>query len=507
MGVVRKIEVEVEGLGDGDEVFWTVTLGEGNSARTEPKTGPKLLPEDEPVAYAEKVAPIVSIVEGGKSHILVQCSPCGGDQFLVEAGGSRDKMDCNVMITTWRKLEYETIHPKATGDQRLTDQTFYRPDKGPGFSDGMTRFLDKTLATTFVEFKEVHKACFLKDDFPHKGEYNIVHGENILHLRGSTRALIGTMDLMDEAVKKYKKNDDNKRSVSINWCDYIVESTPWVETFSQLSGEDQIVSVTTAMVFERAVDSDGLYTHGDYFLKGIRWKPTHYEDSGVWKEIKQAGDPGYDFRGGGIIDEEDEIKAHVTYLNAWGIEFKWPSGKAHYPGAKIGRDGKHFKDKGKRLRMSMQMNGIGWTAGFNGLAWKGNIWMNSFGGTQKDPVGVGVVIAHELGHNMGQGYGGKDLHAARGRKEGVPGIPFPKYVTEGDIYVDHGHRGIHCAKGILDKTRKDYSVPWRTNIDEHECIMFGAMEMGSSKEYPYCDECGKYIRAEELTDIKKAWEG
>ncbi len=503
IGKDRLIEVEVAaGLGDGDEVYWTITAGETNSARSEPKIGPKLLPDDAPAEFKERVAVIISTVEAGKSHIILDCGPCGGDEFTVEVGGSRDKADVKVKIISWRRLEYETIHPKATGGQRLTDYTYYQDDKGPGFSDGMVAFMDKALSPVFVEFKEVHKACFLKDDFPEEGKYNIVDAKVVRRDAGN-RALISTMELLDLAVFSYKKNTANKRSVSISWCDYIVERADWRDTYTEITGPTY-KAPNKMMLFEKVPDSGGGYSHGDYFLQGIRWKVTDYLDGTTWKPVTHPDDPGYAWKGGAIIDEEDEIKEHITYVDAWAVGINFPATKAHYPGKKIGRDGEYFKDKGHRLRLSVTMNGRGWTANFNGLALQGKIWMNSYAGRQKDPAGVGVVIAHELGHNMGQGYGGKDL-SNRGRTNPIAGIPFPKYVTEGNIYVDHGHRGIHCANGIADKSRTDYSVPWDVSMAEHKCIMFGAMDMGSSTAFPYCEECTPRIRAEELTDIRKDW--
>jgi hypothetical protein len=37
--------------------------------------------------------------------------------------------------------------------------------------------------------------------------------------------------------------------------------------------------------------------------------------------------------------------------------------------------------------------------------------------------------------------------------------------------------------------------------------MFGATDINDSKEWPYCDECLTFIKAEVLTDIRKEWAG
>jgi hypothetical protein len=328
----------------------------------------------------------------------------------------------------------------------------------------------------------------------------------MFRLAAGKKALIATRPQMDDATKTHKKLEDNKRSVSVTWCDFLAERQVWRETFKEV-GASKFVA-PSMRVFEQAIEEGSGFKHGEYFIKSILWFATEYQDGNTWKPISGPNDPGGGFSVGGHLTDEADIKAHIGYKDCWALELKFPDKKPGYPGAKIAKDGSgNFVDKGKKIRLSIVIDGIGCVTQFNGYAWKGKIWMNTFGGVKKDPVGMGVVIAHELGHNMGQGYGDKTLDAARGRKEGIPGIPFPPVVPAGNKYTEHGHRGIHCANGLADKTRAHYDVPRGVSLEEHTCIMYGAMDMNSSKEYPYCEECTPFIRGEVLTDIRKAWEG
>lgn len=510
-GMDRLIEVEVEGLSDGDEVYWTVTVGADNSKRTDPKTGPKLTAEEEVVEFKEGIAALVSTVAEGKTSILLACGVAGGDEFTVEVGASREKMEGKVKIITWRKLEFETIHPKAKGNDRLTDYTVFTADKGPGLPNGTQAHLDKVLGKGFVEFKEIHKDCYLLEDLPDDGKWNVLDGKTVQKDHGK-KVVVATRDQLDNARVFHGKVSSNNRAVSIIWCDYMGEPQAWRQKFTHLSKEANLVP--NVRVFENAIDGGHGLSQGDFYITSLKWAVTHWYDptkprDEAWRPVNSADDPGYAFRNGGTLTDKDEIKAHLRYDHSFQVTALFPEDKAHYPGKKLTRDASYnFVDKGKILGISYDVTGVGLNTQFVGYAWKGKIWMNT-SATAVDPVGVAVVLAHELGHNMGQGYGDKAVDATRGRSAGnaIPGIDFPKPVPDGNKYGEHGHRGVHCATGVVDKTAADFS--WRSGsqdaYNEHQCIMFGATSIDTSTDYNYCDECITFIRGEQLTDIRKEW--
>ena len=157
--------------------------------------------------------------------------------------------------------------------------------------------------------------------------------------------------------------------------------------------------------------------------------------------------------------------------------------------------------------MSIAINGFGAERGINGAAVHGNIWMNTFGGKVK-PTGLAGVVLHELGHNMGQVYADKAIDTTFGRlpAKQVPGIPFPAGVPTGLVYGGRDHTGTHCAIGISDRTAPSFQTvaAWT----QKKCIMFGGADMVEEKkrfEYNFCENCRKYIRAEDLSDIRKSW--
>lgn len=189
------------------------------------------------------------------------------------------------------------------------------------------------------------------------------------------------------------------------------------------------------------------------------------------------------------------------------LRFNFPKTKDGYPGKilKCNTSGE-FSDNGQVLGVSFEIKGIACSTNTNGQAINGIIWMNTFAG-RVQPVGMAGVIAHELGHNMGQAYGDKNADDYFGRPNGkpIPGIPFPKPIPEGNVYGNHGHQGTHCATGVKDKAQKDFSDENSTAFQEHECLMFGSADMDDSKEFHFCPECLSYIRAENLHDIQRSW--
>ncbi|HEX2958148.1 MAG TPA: hypothetical protein VHO70_15045 [Chitinispirillaceae bacterium] len=87
----------------------------------------------------------------------------------------------------------------------------------------------------------------------------------------------------------------------------------------------------------------------------------------------------------------------------------------------------------------------------------------------------------------------------------IPGIPFPLAAPVGNVYGGHDHTGTHCAHGLTEATKKAASYQTDEAYKESDCITFGGADMFDSTETFFCKDCCDYIKAEDLSDIRKNW--
>lgn len=209
------------------------------------------------------------------------------------------------------------------------------------------------------------------------------------------------------------------------------------------------------------------------------------------------------------FNNEADIKAHVEFQACHLLKIKLPAtaGKNNYPAIKLNKDahGNLTSDE-KRVQIRFNISGCRVVADFNGAALSGNIWMTTFGGNIEEN-GLGGVLLHELGHNMGQVYADKsaDNTFGRPRAKAIPGINFPSAVPAGNVYGSHDHQGTHCAFGLSLATKLLGSYQHASAYTERKCIMFGGSDLQSKVEYDYCGDCRSFIKAEDLSDIRKSW--
>lgn len=507
-GPERRLEVEMENSSDGTKVYWKVTAGKNNSKRNDPKPGVKSEAKGVLVEFKSGVAEVETEVKGGKASLVLACGLAGGDLYLVEVGTVKGKADTWVSVENWRRLEYEIIQPLSVGENRLTDFTVFNPDKSPGLSKKSKDFLTKALSSAFVEFSESYASVYGFSDLPGNGKPNVLDAGYFKKTNGK-KAVAMTLGQLRSILDKKAKHRSDLRTVSMIWCDVLAKMAAWNQSFDNIFSETTLT--TTKSVFPRVIDSFGTTSYGDYPISTIEWKATHWYDdsqpdqSGVWKPIASPSDPGYQHRVGGNISGESDIQSHIQFINSNQLKIVFPETKPSFPGKRITKDNTgQFVDKGKVIGLSILLAGVACDTNINGAALHGDIWMNTFVGNA-DPVGMAGVIAHELGHNMGQAYADNSVDATFGRppSKPIPGYSFPKGVPEGLVYGEHGHRGTHCAKGVKNRTVSSFQN--KAAFEERTCIMFGASDMASSREYSYCEDCANYIRAENLTDIRKSW--
>ncbi|MBW8886849.1 MAG: peptidoglycan-binding protein [Fibrobacteres bacterium] len=507
-GPERTLEIEVEGGSDGAKLYWKVTAGKDNSKRNDPKPGLKPDTKGKLTEFKDGVAELEIEVKGGKASLVLACGLAGGDSFKVEVGLGKGKADGTVSVVNWRKLEYEIHQPLASGNNRLTDYTVFNPDKSPGLPEKSRSSLDKVLGSNFVEFNPIFAGNFGKEDLAEDGKHNIIDAHYLGKNKGN-KALVLSFGQLRNVLNRKAVHRSERKTVSMVWCDYIAKVVDWEQEFDKVFKQMEVSPKHS--VFERTIDAFGAFSYGDYSITKLKWKASRWYDEsasggkGEWKPILSPSDPGGAFISGGVFTSEEDIKAHVEFKGIRTLSLKFPAGKHAYPGNSIPRDSDgQFFDKGKVIGLSIIIVGAACKTNTNGAALQGDIWMNTFAG-EVDPVGMAMVIAHELGHNMGQAYANSSVDSTFGRPltKPIPGYPFPKGVPEGDVYGEHGHIGTHCAKGLKDKTVSDFQTD--AAFKERTCIMFGASDMAASTEYAFCEDCSTYIRAEDLQDIRKSW--
>jgi hypothetical protein len=445
--------------------------------------------------------------DGGTAKFQVWLGVAGGDTCEVKIGSTPKCEDAVLKLVNWRKLEYESLQPKADGADKATDYTVFKTATQAGLPDKTVSYMDETLKEVFVEFKEKASKFFGKSDLPLSGAHNVFDGAYVSKEAGKKVTILTSAQLNAILAAKAANRGDN-RVVTMVWTDYYAILKGWDQKFSGVFKEGDFTP--NKQVFKNALDTNGSLgcTHGKPSITKISWKATDYYDSAskTWKPVSAATDPGYANRNNTEITAEADILAHVEFENWNKIKIKLPATKAGFPGHDLPVDGSgQLSSGGKVVRIDFHVQGVGAEFGVNGSALHGDIKMNTFAGAVK-PVGMGGVILHELGHNMGQAYANNTTDATFGRKPGnaIPGIPFPKDVAAGgDIYGGHNHQGTHCAKGLKDKTAADYNTA--KAYKERKCIMFGGSDMESTTTYRFCVDCKTYIKAENLENIRKSW--
>jgi len=503
------LKVSVENPVEGQTIYWKVTADANNSKRNDPKIG---LKENDKAALQElkdRVATCTSKVKGGEAAAVLVCGLAGGDVFTVEAGVEEGKYLASVKVVNWRKLEYIMWQPTASGADKISDFTVFKSDAGTGLADESTLYMEEILGATYVQFIQNGGGTYKKIDIPSNGVYNIFDAGYF----GKAATKKMTVLSLDQATGLLNKKTPiatvNSRSVRTIFADYVVEPVAWRESLSEIFQE---CSVTPAnYVFEKAIDTGHGINHGVFAIKKLAWRAVKWFDAGApgggaWKAIAAAGDPGFGHRNLTTFVTKEDISAHIEFFKWNEIRVKLPTTKNTYPGHKLTKDASgQLTDVGAVVAIEFIVEGQGVDADFNGCALQGDIWMTTFGGDIHN-VGLAGVIMHELGHNMGQVYANKGTDATFGRPAGkeIPGVSIPPNISAGgDSYGGHQHQGTHCAKGVMNKAAASFQTAIAAT--EHKCLMFGSSDMQSATRYDFCEGCRKYIRAENLSDIRKSW--
>lgn len=484
------------------------------SARTDP---PRALVSEAPDFVVEELKPStdkktftgkVKIGPDKTAKFKVKLGIGGGDECKIEIGAIKDKWADTIEFQNWRLLQFENWMPKHQDPDKATDYTKFLADGTYGFATATTDYYKKILDKVFIKFTAISNNFIPKANLPATGTHNIVDGAYVEKTAGK-KVLVLELDTQAMgSLNSSAAHQGNNRIVSMIWCDLICDAKNWSDSYI-VTKPDETVSTGDLRVFPNAVVARNSVAHGGYAITSLKWKISHYKDGANWKVPTAATDPGYAHRNWTDLTAEADIKAHVEFVNYKKIKFKLPNTNNNYPGKNVHVVGTQLMSAasgGKQLALTFLIEGAATEMGFNGAALNGDIWMSTFAGDVHN-VGMGAVVLHELGHNMGMAYGNKTIMPTFGydAANAIPGVAFPAGVPTGVVYEGKDHTGPHCATGLNATARAAASYQVQAAYDQHKCLMFGAASMNWTTEFDFCDQCKKVLLAQDLSNIRKSW--
>lgn len=538
-----EIEFEVgtvDDVGRRGETLYIECLFGRETGRTTPK--PQLL--------ADRLAAPPTTSNGDKTHkgsvtlgaegratFRVSLGLAGGETCVVKIGATSACSDATLSFVNWRRIDYQSWMPLATGSSRLSDFAFLRGSQDARLPDVMTNYMDATLGAAFVEFRPVEGSVGF---FGRDGIAGIEHGvlASDLFTPGDPgkRVLVLTEDMLDRVRERAvgPVGQRVKTQMSLVWTDFLAHGEIWTQSFGGLAGPAQDLACTRS-VFEHAIDdhpqqaqrgahSGNRWKGGELALTQLRWRVT-----GVWNDAMSSYDPpppggSSDWQ---VLDKRDAIAGMLDF-----VEHRKLRVKALLPGGLGGKIDVHqgwYRElaTGAYVQLEIELKGLAYGIGAYASALRGDVTMTLQYGTFPERA-LASTILHEAGHNMGMAYINRtrtreekargtdatitDDDVAFGRLDTseIPGIAFPlSWIDGGYTYVGRGHTGPHCARGVTNTGPAQpptLAGDMGTRAErEFTCIMYGGGDMQVDRQYSFCVDCTRYIRGEDLRDIRKNW--
>lgn len=445
--VTLKLKLE-DGVA-GDKIYIRQSLGGKNSKRNDVVLG---LSSPQSTAWASEGG--LELTLGDKAPELtvdVEMGKAGGDKITLEVGGTDACKDAKVTIQGWRKLYYQLSVPAGTDPP------------------GMQRLI-KCMAGSFVDYEEVkadrQKIQEADAGMPAGSWFDAKFvggkaGERYLNVGSHNRDWFhtnyfkGTRSPVEcHVVYAHLQMDakaDETKDVTIGSAD--VESLSWPS-----GGVVDGVSIK----YSRNVFPIDLKTGSASFK------------SGTWQEVGGA-------RSGNLAGAD----INYTYPK-WEqyIEVRLPAGAVTVLG------------EGKQVKVTVTVatmlgtylgeakHGTGKQIIATHVRAKGERTANST---------VNDVMAHELGHTIGQ--------AVEAGSE-PPGLQHADHKRQ---YTGMDHQGSHCADGMKDADfgdGKGSGLASFAGYKKCKCIMYGENDQdGSNSNGKFCGRCRPYLMAQTMDSI------
>lgn len=517
---------------------------------------------------------------GAPAELYVDLGPAGGDKCTIKVGTTDACDNQTIYVQSWRRIGFGLLIAKK--EMRYSSPTVIKDDSAE-LGDGLKAKLKTVLNKVFIEpyYPGDLAGTFAEADIDgvkgtdwEKNEYTTAKGEHVvidaayyanwIYDKSSKtwskpplagKLFIPTSDLLGAIRTKVLSTATYKKDqVDMRWCDLIAarenktsydaatKQNYFSASFETTAPQD--IDILDFNVFKY----DPVRADGTRGVQGIRWKVLQIKKgTGAW-EAPSNGKPGWAQRDwqNAPADSDTNIAKFVTFPDSRSAQLKLPNTAATDPGKLITVTRKEDDGTGTNTQVDvtytckilLEIRCLGVHFNINGNAFGGYINMSTRANKGADQ-GESHVIAHELGHNLGQAYiknlGAGELHDTppgsdnRGRATEMPGVPFGKVVPDGPYFAGKGFAGAHCAARLKKKVDTDlpgdgkaaerkavYDEPnWGKPSDtnkayfdvpaDEQCIMYATSDMSETKALEFCEDCTKNIIATDASDIRKDW--
>jgi hypothetical protein len=279
-------------------------------------------------------------------------------------------------------------------------------------------------------------------------------------------------------------------------------------------------------------DKDPICASGQIGVYAVKWRAHHYKkpSDADWTDVG-ATTPGSAYKDlpatWTMLADEAAMKKWVEIKDSRHVKVKLPKDDPGDPGnlqkIKVEETQPDGSKKNVEYLLDIQVLLVCKAVNFytNGEALSGYAMYQS----QAKTNGIAAVLSHEIGHNFGQGYTEKAVGEGGGIGTEIGGVTFGVKTPAGKYYVGKGHTGSHCAKHIVEyaegKPNKNdilsidkWTEPTPAVKDDFakineklssSCVMYGASDLDATYKLDFCDDCKRFIRATDLSDVTKDW--
>jgi hypothetical protein len=519
--------------------------------------------------------------DGGKAVCYLHMGVSGGDKCKVEVGVTDTYGDDVLHVQNFRKIGLELLVPDPTLRQKASDLL---ADTGAALSSLLLDELARLFKDTYIDFDFPVGRCvtlaeadykrYLKGDgvsafttenvanpehlFPTSAKFAYWKYEEGFFwsdwekktLPSGGGAKVALLSDYQRRTIREDKFGGTRPDHCMTWifCDFIASRSK-----QNPSGPSPDFYQDMSLVFNTAVtaiegptaqksvdvnfqvfDFDPILADGSLGVHKLRWRVQGFRRKGAssWSPVG-ATDPGgayKDWQDVGPFTSVVERDKWVGLTNTITLDIKLPKDTPTSPGNLLSitkQEGPVTARVDVIYETKIQVEVSCYGVDFNALggAVCGEGYIRTSGGV-RSWQGTAKTVAHEIAHNLGQGYSPKEVGEVGGQTGAViPGVPFGLKFPNGQYYVGHGHQGCHCAKQLVDVMKSAstseknavngglFSSPSETHNknyfsklkDEKHCVMWGEGPESPTKTRNFCDACLEHLRATDVSDVNKLW--